>query len=90
MSNQSNQSNQSPSNDSKLERGRKISLAQTGVTKKPVTVKVGDIEYKTLCDALRAHNFNVQGDWIKARKLIKQDGKADMIMGDKTITFISI
>ena len=47
MSNQSNQSNQSPSNDSKLERGRKISLAQTGVTKKPVTVKVGDIEYKT-------------------------------------------
>jgi hypothetical protein len=59
------------------DRGHKISQAQLGLPKKPVTVKVGDKTYGTLCDALRAHGFNVQGDWIKARKLLKT-GPADM------------
>lgn len=72
------------------ERGCKISLAQTGVPKKPVSVKVTHgketKEYHTLCDALRAYGFNVQGDWIKCRKLLKA-GKATMTTQTGDYTF---
>jgi len=68
------------------DRSHKISAAQIGVPKKPVSVKVGDKSYHTLCDALRAHGFNVQGDWIKARKLLKS-GPAVMALNDAEVTF---
>jgi hypothetical protein len=71
------------------DRGHKISAAQIGVPKKPVSVKVGDRSYNTLCDALRAHGFNVQGDWIKARKLLKT-GPAAMPLLDGTIVTFEI
>jgi hypothetical protein len=68
------------------DRGHKISKAQQGVPKVPVSVKVNGVDYKTLCDGLKAHGFNVQGDWIRVRKFLKagpvhvekveRDGKA--------------